>query len=142
MVDVFNFSLSPMTTCKLISILHHSNTDLYSLKCTKISRIITYIQSRCRFLNAHPRKMLINQDPSSYILIFIIPGVLNTFRFLSFFTFQSLPLQAFHGPYRKFQPADSLICISYIQFVVAIYIKLMGFSCFICLTGPSSHVHN
>ena len=30
------------------------------------------------------------------------------------------------GPYRKFQPTDPLICISYIHAVVALYIYMIG----------------
>ena len=133
-MDYFNSSLSPMTTCELICIFHHSNTDFHSRGVQIIKNY--YIQSRCRFLNTLPlpQENVYQPTPtiphhissySSYLASSIRYRILHVVSSASFLSspYNFLPLQdVFMGPYRKFQPTDSLICISYIHFVVALYI--------------------
>ena len=87
-MNLFNSSLSPMTTCKLICIPPSFKYRLSLLKCTKYQRVIIYIQSRCRFhflpqcssaLGQARRLSTNTHHPLFYILMLTIPGVLNTF---------------------------------------------------------------
>ena len=109
-----------MTTCKQICIVHHSNTDFH-FQSVPIPRIIIYIQSKCRFINAHPlcaKRTFINQHLSSLIIYphhthhtwrpqYVI-APLHAVSSASFLSSPSnfLPLQVFMGLYRKFQPTD------------------------------------
>jgi len=127
--------LSPMTTCKLICVLHHSNTDFHSRSVPKYQELLYIYRAdtvSSMLIHSAPRKTFINQHPSSLIIYphthhtwrqYVI-AFLHTVSSASFLSSPSnfLPLQVFTGPYRKFQPTDSLICISYIHFVVALYI--------------------
>jgi len=126
--------LSPMTICKLIYIFHRSNTEFHFRNAPKHQELYIHTeQSGYRFLNGHPlcAKKDVYQPTSSYILILIIPGVLAFLHAVSSFLpspSNFLPLQVcHHGALSEISTNRLTHCISYIHFVVALYIYLMVF---------------
>jgi hypothetical protein len=139
----YNFSLSPMTTCKLIYILHSSIPSFTPRSAPKHQDYYIYTeQSGCRFLNGHPlcaKKDVYQPTPiiphnissySSYLASSIRYRTLHTVSSASFHSSPSnfLPLQVCHHGALWEIPTNRLTHLySYIHFVVALYIYLMVF---------------